>query len=205
MDMELSPDTLLRLAPGLRTRRDRGGTCRGRFERGDGHRHRAEGFGILARFSQPTRLGDAIDLLERDHSRSTDLAPTLSVVNMLIEEGALVTPDAGRALTSGWADPVEHARMLHDERRTGDYLAAIAAAVRPGDVVLDIGTGSGVFAVAAARAGAAACLRGRGQRHRGGRRSGCSRSMGSGSGDAPPGLVAGVGAPRAGRPSWSPR
>jgi Ribosomal protein L11 methyltransferase (PrmA) len=49
---------------------------------------------------------------------------------------------------------MEHARMLHDHRRTGDYLAALTAAVRPGDVVLDIGTGSGVLSVAAARAGA---------------------------------------------------
>ena len=73
---------------------------------------------------------------------------------MLIEEGALVTPDANRAPTSGWDDPVEHARMLDDERRTGDYLAALAAAVRPSDVVLDIGAGSGVLAVAAAPAGA---------------------------------------------------
>ena len=112
------------------------------------------GFAILAMFSQPIRLSDAIDRLERELSHSTDFAPTLSVLNMLIEESALVSPDADRAPTSGWADPVEHARMLHDERRTGDYLTALSAAVRPSDVVLDIGTGSGVLAVAAARAGA---------------------------------------------------
>ena len=112
------------------------------------------GFAILAMFSQPIRLGDAIARLEREHGHSTDFAPTLNVLNMLIEESALITPDADRAPTSGWADPVEHARMLHDERRTGDYLTALAAAVRPSDVVLDIGTGSGVLAVAAARAGA---------------------------------------------------
>ena len=44
--------------------------------------------------------------------------------------------------------------MLADPERTQAYLGAIAAAVRPGDVVVEIGTGAGFFAVAAARAGA---------------------------------------------------
>ncbi len=95
-----------------------------------------------------------IEQLERDPAGAADFAPTMSVINMLLEEGALVVSTAGGVPTSGWADPVEHARMLHDDRRTRDFLDALAAVVRPDDVVLDIGTGSGVLAIAAARAGA---------------------------------------------------
>jgi protein arginine N-methyltransferase 1 len=153
-DIDLSPDTVLELAPGIRTRRDALGHVLVDSPVGTIVDIGPRGFAILALFSQPLTLGDAIERLEQERGGSTDFAPTLSVINMLVEEGALVAPQAGRAPTSGWADPVEHARMLHDERRTRDYMAALAAAVRPDDVVLDIGTGSGVLAVAAARAGA---------------------------------------------------
>src|SRR5262245_53200630 len=112
------------------------------------------GYLILSLFARPLALGDAIDRLENGRPDSTDFAPALSVVNMLMEEGALVRPGTRAGVPSGWADPVEHARMLHDERRTGDYVEALTHAVRPGDVVLDLGTGSGVLAIAAARAGA---------------------------------------------------
>jgi predicted RNA methylase len=47
-----------------------------------------------------------------------------------------------------------HAHMVDDPRRTPALLEAISRAVRPGDVVLDIGTGLGVLAIAAAKAGA---------------------------------------------------
>jgi predicted RNA methylase len=153
LHVQLSPETVLQLAPGIRTRFDAAGHVLLDAPDGTVVDLGPRGFAVLSLFSQPLTLGEAIDRLERE-APPTDFAPTMSVVDILLEEGALVRPGAGRAPASGWADPVEHARMLHDDRRTSDYVAAIAEAVRPGDVVLDIGTGSGVLAIAAARAGA---------------------------------------------------
>jgi precorrin-6B methylase 2 len=151
---DLSPDTYLQLAPGIRTRLDAAGHVLVDAPDGTIIDIGPRGFQTLSMFVRPLSLGDALERLENSSNGSTDFVPTLSVINMLIEDGALVTPDAHRFPTRGWADPVEHARMLHDDRRTGDYVGALRAAVRPEDIVLDIGTGSGVLAIAAARAGA---------------------------------------------------
>jgi len=52
--------------------------------------------------------------------------------------------------------PAWHFPMLADRRRNQAYRQAIEAAVRPGMLVLDIGSGTGLLAMMAARAGAAA-------------------------------------------------
>jgi protein arginine N-methyltransferase 1 len=51
-------------------------------------------------------------------------------------------------------DVRDYDAMFADGARTRSYLAAIDRAVRPGSVVVEIGTGAGFFAVAACRAGA---------------------------------------------------
>jgi len=150
----LSPEVPVQLAPGIRTRLDASGHVLVDAPNGTIIDAGPRGFATLSLFAQPLSLRSAIDRLENGNHMATDFLPTLGVVNMLIEEGVLAPPDVDRGPARGWADPVEHARMLHDHRRTNDYIAALREAVGPGDVVLDIGTGSGVLAIAAVRAGA---------------------------------------------------
>lgn len=45
-------------------------------------------------------------------------------------------------------------RMVADRPRTDAFAAAIREVVRPTDTVLDVGTGTGILAMLAARAGA---------------------------------------------------
>jgi protein arginine N-methyltransferase 1 len=47
-----------------------------------------------------------------------------------------------------------HREMIYDNVRTSAYCRAIEAAVKPGDVVVDLGTGTGLLALMAVRAGA---------------------------------------------------
>jgi hypothetical protein len=47
-----------------------------------------------------------------------------------------------------------HVEMLNDKSRTSGYIKTIRKIVHPGDVVVDIGTGTGIMAIAAAQAGA---------------------------------------------------
>ncbi len=53
-----------------------------------------------------------------------------------------------------YGDIEMHRRMVSDRTRTDAFAAAIREVVQPGDVVLDVGTGTGILAMLAAQAGA---------------------------------------------------
>ncbi|HMA46113.1 MAG TPA: 50S ribosomal protein L11 methyltransferase, partial [Frankiaceae bacterium] len=122
------------------------------------------------------RLGhDALSLLDVFHRPSTvagalaGIAPrlrgpraaqdALATLTMLVNAGVLRdTPVRGFSAApfpkGGYDAAFVHIAMLDDTVRKGAFLRAVAEVVRPGDVVLDLGTGCGILAVAAARAGA---------------------------------------------------
>jgi type II protein arginine methyltransferase len=70
---------------------------------------------------------------------------------------ALGAPEAARGRRHALSKlvPSWHFAMLNDAPRNDAYARAVAAVVRPGDLVLEIGAGSGLLAMLAARAGAA--------------------------------------------------
>jgi SAM-dependent methyltransferase len=114
------------------------------------------GLRILEFFSAPKTLAQAAQQICPPQASAQDWADLMGSIVALLEAGVLerCSPGAPPELGKGFGGAGIHIKMLHDERRTSAYLEAIRLAVRPGDVVVDIGSGTGVLAVAAAQAGA---------------------------------------------------
>lgn len=110
---------------------------------------------VLALCTEPTRVSDLAARARVEGAR--DFIDFMATVSDLVGNGLLRVPGskAGPIDRRGeWADPAIHVAMLNDLTRSVAFVEAVRAAVRPGDVVLDIGTGTGVLALAAAKAGA---------------------------------------------------
>ncbi len=113
---------------------------------------------LLDAFALPTTPVEALARL-RGRVAGTqdwiDLTGTLA----LLHAAGILRDDAQQApafshRAAGYDAAAIHVAMLNDRVRTGSFLAAIHEVVKPGDVVVDVGTGTGVLAIGAARAGA---------------------------------------------------
>jgi len=108
---------------------------------------------VLDAFAQPRAIGDALASLGREGPEH--FIEASSVVLLLAREGILHPPGARPTTRArGYVRPGIHIAMLDDHARTRAFCDAIRAVVRAADVVVDIGTGTGVLAATAAKAGA---------------------------------------------------
>lgn len=113
---------------------------------------------ILNAFSYPVAVSEALNELQAQVAGAQDWINLTAAITRLYNSGVLIdkTQVSSSMSTSphGFDTGLVHTVMLNDRARTSAFFAGIREVVRPGDVVLDIGTGTGVLAIAAARAGA---------------------------------------------------
>lgn len=154
----LSPDLKLHRVPGVRVEIDSSNNIVVRaeeawFEIGP------HGLALLDAFHQPTTVADAVGKLSSTVGGTQDWISLTTAMVQLYETGVLRDgSDAAPKLEEkghGFGGAGIHVGMLNDRTRTASLLEGIAEVVEEGDVVVDIGTGTGVLAMAAAHAGAA--------------------------------------------------
>jgi SAM-dependent methyltransferase len=152
---KLTPQTVLRRVPNLTVRIESDNQLQ-IFWDGKETRCGPGALSVLDVFSQPHSLAQAFEHLQTLSTGAQDWINLTSSVLQLYRAGVLQDELEPRLIpTSGGFDAaVLHILMLNDRDRTSRLIAAISETVHAGDIVLDIGTGTGVLAVAAARAGA---------------------------------------------------
>ena len=156
--VDLSPETILRRVPSLAVKVNPDGQIAVQGPEGETVCGAAHGLAVLDVFSTALTVGDAVARLRPRARGAHDLIDLINTIIQLHQGGILLGEGEARQSidreSRGFAAPEVHISMLNDRARTAGFLAAIAETVRPGDVVVDVGTGTGVLAIAAARAGA---------------------------------------------------
>ncbi len=113
---------------------------------------------VLDIFSVSRTLGEGMELAKNRVKGQWDWINLTAEIKRMLEFGALIAgDDAHKTLQShpsGFDAAEVHIRMLKDQQRTNSYQAALDVLVKPEHVVVDVGTGTGIMAALAAKAGA---------------------------------------------------
>lgn len=155
--MSLNPNLILICASPITLNIRSPSDIRLRLEAGPAFRGNQHTLNILNIFASERSVQDGLDQLLRDDSSIAQFAELGSQIQKLYQVGFLVEPKQAATVASSknrFDAPPVHIRMLNDEARTLAYQAAIRELVNKDDVVLDIGTGSGILAATAALVGA---------------------------------------------------
>lgn len=155
---KLSPDTVLHRAPSFIAEVDTSNEVKIHFESRIlklGH----DALGLLDLFHQPRTVGQALTLLGPRMKGPRAAQEALATVVSLHQAGLLRNePTEGVSNQpfpkGGYDAALVHIAMLEDPVRKAAFQQAVRETVREGDVVLDLGTGSGILAITAAQAGA---------------------------------------------------
>nr|BBC15203.1 methyltransferase [Streptomyces sp.]BBI93421.1 methyltransferase [Streptomyces sp.] len=155
---KLSPDTVLHRAPSFIAEVDTSNEVKIHFESRVlklGH----DALGLLDLFHQPRTVGQALTLLGPRLKGPRAAQEALTTVASLHQAGLLRNePTEGFSNQpfpkGGYDAGLVHIAMLEDPVRKATFQQAVRETVRDGDVVLDLGTGSGILAITAAQAGA---------------------------------------------------
>jgi len=113
---------------------------------------------VLQAFAHPTPVSEVFAKLKNWATKPQEMVDLTATVLQLFHAGLLVQENRSKTQlspsASGFDSTCVHVSLLNDRQRTDLFIKAIHEVVQPGDVVLDLGTGSGILAVTAAKAGA---------------------------------------------------
>lgn len=118
----------------------------------------ADTLAILDVFATARTLDDGLAILGKRAQGALHWAKLVREVMGLCEAGILVPPGSRTPAlpshTGAFTAADVHVRMLDDNARTSAFQRALFQQISPDDVVVDIGTGTGILAATAAMAGA---------------------------------------------------